>query len=131
MPLTRNGNHAVHYRTWGEPGSPALLMIMGLGLSCHAWDALPERLATRMRVIAFDHRGTGGSGPVSWSCSMAQLAAAGGLVTKLVILPTALMIEKIRDSLRIHLPMLGLGIDQHRPRICIANRIYRSNKGER
>jgi pimeloyl-ACP methyl ester carboxylesterase len=50
-------------------------MIMGLGLSCHAWDSLPERLATRMRVIAFDHRGTGASGPASWDCSMAQLAA--------------------------------------------------------
>jgi 3-oxoadipate enol-lactonase len=75
MALARNGRHAVHYRTWGEPDSPPLLMIMGLGLSCHAWDALPGRLAARMRVLAFDHRGTGSSGPASWACSMAQLAS--------------------------------------------------------
>ena len=75
MPLTRNGSHAVHYRAWGAPDAPPVLMIMGLGLSCRAWDTLPERLATRMRVLAFDHRGTGSSGPATWSCSMAQLAS--------------------------------------------------------
>jgi pimeloyl-ACP methyl ester carboxylesterase len=80
MPVTRNGLHPVHYRTWGEASAPPLLLIMGLGLSCHAWDTLPERLATRMRVLAFDHRGTGFSGPASWTCSMAQLASDGRAV---------------------------------------------------
>ena len=75
MALTRNGSHAVHYRTWGDPEAPPLLMIMGLGLSCHAWDALPERLAKRMRVVAFDHRGTGFSGPAGWACTMPELAS--------------------------------------------------------
>jgi 3-oxoadipate enol-lactonase len=74
MPLARNGRHLVHYRTWGEPGSPPVLMIMGLGLSCGAWGGLPERLALRMRVLAFDHRGTGSSGPATGACSMAQFA---------------------------------------------------------
>ena len=74
MPLARNGRHLVHYRTWGDPGAPPVLLIMGLGLSCGAWDTLPERLARRMRVLAFDHRGTGSSGPARGSCSMAQFA---------------------------------------------------------
>ena len=74
MPLARNAAHLVHYRTWGDPGAPPLLMIMGLGLSCGAWDRLPERLAARMRVLAFDHRGTGSSGPAAGICSMALFA---------------------------------------------------------
>ena len=64
-------------------------MIMGLGLSCHAWDALPERLATRMRVLAFDHRGTGFSGPASWACSMAQLASDARAVLDAESIPAA------------------------------------------
>lgn len=89
MPLTRNGSHSVHYRTWGEPDAPALLMIMGLGLSCHAWDTLPERLATRMRVLAFDHRGTGSSGPATGVCSMSQLAADARAVLDAESIPAA------------------------------------------
>jgi 3-oxoadipate enol-lactonase len=89
MPLTRNGTHSVHYRTWGEPEAPALLMIMGLGLSCHAWDMLPERLATRMRVLAFDHRGTGSSGPATGVCSMSQLAADARAVLDAESIPAA------------------------------------------
>jgi pimeloyl-ACP methyl ester carboxylesterase len=49
-------------------------MIMGLGLSCSAWDRLPDRLAAHLRVLAFDHRGTGSSGPARGTCSMPQLA---------------------------------------------------------
>ncbi|HYZ89745.1 MAG TPA: alpha/beta fold hydrolase [Myxococcales bacterium] len=89
MPLTRNGSHSVHYRTWGEPDAPVLLMIMGLGLSCHAWDTLPERLAARMRVLAFDHRGTGLSGPTSWTCSMAHLASDARAVLDAESIPSA------------------------------------------
>lgn len=74
MPHARNAAHVVHYRTWGDPKSPPLLMIMGLGLSSGAWDRLPDRLAARFRVLAFDHRGTGSSGPLRGTCSMAQLA---------------------------------------------------------
>jgi len=74
MLLARNGSHVVHYRTWGDPSAPPLLLIMGLGLSCTAWDRLPYRLAAAMRVLAFDQCGTGLSGPVTGACSMRQFA---------------------------------------------------------
>lgn len=89
MPLTRNGSHSVHYRTWGEPDAPPVLLVMGLGLSCHAWAGLPERLAARMRVLAFDHRGTGSSGPTTGACSMAQLASDARAVLDAESIPAA------------------------------------------
>ncbi|HYV65997.1 MAG TPA: alpha/beta fold hydrolase [Myxococcales bacterium] len=79
----------VHYRTWGDPKSPPLLMIMGLGLSSGAWDRLPDRLSTRFRVLAFDHRGTGSSGPPRGVCSMAQLAGDALAVLTAESIPAA------------------------------------------
>ena len=89
MPRASNGDHVVHYRTWGDPDADPLLMIMGLGLSCGAWDRLPDRLATRFRVLAFDHRGTGFSGRAQGTCSMAQLAADALAVLDAEAVPAA------------------------------------------
>jgi pimeloyl-ACP methyl ester carboxylesterase len=49
--------------TFGEPGDPAILLIMGAGASMDWWeDAFCERLAAGSRlVIRYDHRDTGRS----------------------------------------------------------------------
>lgn len=56
-------------RVWaeaiGDPGRPALLLVMGANSSAVAWpDELVARLAERHRVIRYDHRDTGRSSRV-------------------------------------------------------------------
>jgi pimeloyl-ACP methyl ester carboxylesterase len=74
MPLIQRGAHTIHYQTLGEPGSPPLLLIMGLGLSSRGWDRLPELMAKRFHVLVFDNRGTGRSGRRGWVYRMRDLA---------------------------------------------------------
>jgi 3-oxoadipate enol-lactonase len=64
----------LHYCTWGQPSSPPLLLIMGLGLGSEAWVTLPNKLAARHRVLAFDNRGTGLSEPPLLPYTMKGLA---------------------------------------------------------
>jgi pimeloyl-ACP methyl ester carboxylesterase len=67
----------LYYEEHGE-GEP-LLLVMGTAGSIPLWGALLPRLAERHRVIAFNHRGLGGSargeGPISVG-SLAEDAAA-------------------------------------------------------
>ncbi|TQN43082.1 non-heme chloroperoxidase [Blastococcus colisei] len=48
--------------SWGPPDAPPLLLVHGLGLSTESWGAVPERLADRYRVTAYDLRGHAQSG---------------------------------------------------------------------
>ncbi len=61
MPFITRDGQRIHYRTYGDPRSPALLLIMGMGLSSEAWDTLPTQAAQKRFVITFDNRGTGES----------------------------------------------------------------------
>lgn len=49
-------------RSWGAPDAPGLLLVHGLGLSSDSWGEVPERLADRYRVTAYDLRGHAQSG---------------------------------------------------------------------
>jgi 3-oxoadipate enol-lactonase len=61
MPFVDRPGYRLHVRSWGDPDAPPLLLVMGLGMCSLAWHRLPERLADRFRVIAFDNRGIGQS----------------------------------------------------------------------
>lgn len=48
--------------SWGPPDAPVLVLVHGLGLSTESWGDVPERLADRYRVVAYDLRGHAQSG---------------------------------------------------------------------
>lgn len=58
--ITINGLR-LHYREWGRPDSPAVVMLAGWGDNAHAWDEVASMLADRWRLIALDQRGHGES----------------------------------------------------------------------
>ncbi len=74
MAFAFRGGHRIHYRTFGNPSAPPILLIMGLGLSAEAWLTLPERLSTNRFVITFDNRGCGESDVPRAPYTMAALA---------------------------------------------------------
>jgi 3-oxoadipate enol-lactonase len=74
MPLAYREGHSIHYEEVGDRSAPPLLLVMGLGLSSRAWEALPARLSARFRVLVFDNRGTGRSGRTGWMYRMRDLA---------------------------------------------------------
>ena len=71
MPLLERG---IHFETYGDRSNPPLLLIMGLAVSAKAWDRLPQLMAERFFVIAFDNRGTGKSLRRGFAYRMRQLA---------------------------------------------------------
>lgn len=66
MAISKVNNIQIEYETFGEPSSPALLLIAGLGCQLIYW---PDDLCTRLadqgyHVIRFDNRDTGLSSKV-------------------------------------------------------------------
>jgi len=49
----------LHTLVWGDPGSPALVLLHGGGANAHWWSHLGPSLADRFRVVALDFRGHG------------------------------------------------------------------------
>lgn len=59
----RDGTRLFHAYEPGAPGTPDVLLIMGLGLRGEAWGETRDRLLERgFGVVTFDNRGVGGSG---------------------------------------------------------------------
>jgi esterase len=58
--LTLNGLR-FHYRDWGEPSAPPLVLLHGYTSHARSWDTIARRLADRYRVLALDQRGHGES----------------------------------------------------------------------
>ena len=50
-----------HYREWGRPGGPGVLILHGLTGQAWEWDPIAAALADRFRVVALDQRGHGAS----------------------------------------------------------------------
>lgn len=50
-----------HYREWGDPAAPALVLLHGGWEQASTWDPVAAALAERYRVLALDQRGHGES----------------------------------------------------------------------
>jgi pimeloyl-ACP methyl ester carboxylesterase len=59
--LTLNGLR-FHYRDWGDPESPPLVLLHAYTQHARSWDTVAHTLADRFRVLALDQRGHGESG---------------------------------------------------------------------
>ena len=50
-----------HYREWGEPTAPAVVLLHAYTQHARTWDTVARQLAKRYRVLALDQRGHGES----------------------------------------------------------------------
>jgi esterase len=56
--VTLNGLH-FHYRDWGEPTAPAVVLLHAYTQHARSWDTVARGLADHFRVLAVDQRGHG------------------------------------------------------------------------
>jgi pimeloyl-ACP methyl ester carboxylesterase len=54
-----------HYREWGDPSAPPVLLLHGYTSHARSWDTVARGLAGRFRVLALDQRGHGESARAS------------------------------------------------------------------
>ena len=57
----RSGALRIHFRDWGDPAAPPLVIVHGLRDHSHSFDDLARALLDRFRVYALDLRGHGDS----------------------------------------------------------------------
>jgi 3-oxoadipate enol-lactonase len=69
------GGARLAYALAGDPAAPPVLLCRPLGGSMALWGAFADRLATRLRVVAFDPRGVGDSSDVPRGHSTRAMAA--------------------------------------------------------
>lgn len=48
-----------HYLDWGNPQKPPLVLLHGVGQTCHTWDLFAAAMSPHFHVMAFDQRGHG------------------------------------------------------------------------
>jgi 3-oxoadipate enol-lactonase len=72
MPFARSGALRLYYESAGR--GPAVLLILGQGMSVEAGWRTVERLAREFRVLAFDNRDMGRSDHSLWPYLVAQMA---------------------------------------------------------
>ena len=48
-----------HYLDWGNPDNPPLVLLHGVGQTCHTWDLFAAAMSPHFHVMAFDQRGHG------------------------------------------------------------------------
>jgi len=108
MPQARVGDVMIEYRAVGDPGAPALVLVMGTAAPLTMWDdGFCERLAgAGFRVVRFDYRDTGRSTqatyPMPASIPEMMAAFAGGA------LAPPYRLEDLADDLIGLLDALGL-----------------------
>jgi pimeloyl-ACP methyl ester carboxylesterase len=56
--ITLNGLR-FHYRDWGAPDAPPIVLLHGGGVQAHCWDTFAAAMADRYRLLALDQRGHG------------------------------------------------------------------------
>jgi pimeloyl-ACP methyl ester carboxylesterase len=87
MFVTANGLR-LHYREWGDAGSPGVLLLHGLTGNAWEWDPIAAALADRFHVLAVDQRGHGAS---AWASDY----AADHMVTDISATIQALGLERV------------------------------------
>jgi pimeloyl-ACP methyl ester carboxylesterase len=76
---------AVHYLSWGRPGTRGLVFVHGGGAHAHWWTHVAARFARDFRVVAIDLSGHGDSGHREtysldgWTHEVMAAASAGGI----------------------------------------------------
>ena len=48
-----------HYLDWGSLEKPPLVLLHGVGQTCHTWDLFAVAMSNHFHVMAFDQRGHG------------------------------------------------------------------------
>jgi pimeloyl-ACP methyl ester carboxylesterase len=69
--VTLNGMR-FHYRDWGSPQAPPLVVLHGYTGNARHWDTFAQAMADRYRVLALDQRG---HGETDWAPDQDYLAA--------------------------------------------------------
>jgi pimeloyl-ACP methyl ester carboxylesterase len=65
-----------HYRDWGDPAAPPLVLLHAYTQHARTWDTVARGLADRFRVLALDHRGFGES---EWAADYHELRVVADL----------------------------------------------------
>ncbi len=48
-----------HFLDWGNPEKPPMVLLHGVGQTCHTWDLFAAAMSPHFHVMAFDQRGHG------------------------------------------------------------------------
>jgi esterase len=81
----------LHYRDWGEPAAPVVVLLHGSGLTARAYDALARGLADRFRVLVPDLRGHGESDRAEEYTWEQALEDIDGIVRTLSMAPVSIV----------------------------------------
>ena len=68
--LVRPDGCRIQYELFGDPGSPVLTLLEGIGADIAGWRRSIPALAGELRVVAIDHRGNGASDDPPGPCTM-------------------------------------------------------------
>ena len=97
--ITVDGGVRLHYRDWGEPAAPVVVLLHGSGLTARAYDSLARGLADRFRVIAPDLRGHGESDRAEEYTWERALDDIDGIVRTLAMSPVSMVGHSIGAQL--------------------------------
>lgn len=81
MPILEHGQAPIAYTLEGPLDAPLVVLSNSLGTTLSRWDAQAAALAPDFRVLRYDTRGHGGSGPCGDACTLDVL---GGDVLRLL-----------------------------------------------
>jgi 3-oxoadipate enol-lactonase len=68
--LVRPDGCRIHYEFFGDPGSPVLTLLEGIGDDIAGGRRSISTFASELRIVAIDHRGNGASDEPPGSCTM-------------------------------------------------------------
>jgi pimeloyl-ACP methyl ester carboxylesterase len=75
----------LHYRAWGDPARPTVLLLHGLTGNAWEWDPVAAVLAERLHVVAVNQRGHGASARATDYSAQAMVADLEGVTATLGI----------------------------------------------